>query len=111
MGRGSFILDIYPADENHSEWKKSWRLANRKSHFIVVMSAPTFEGLGTGRKSGPRSLGDESGPDFIGSRVGQTSILANHRYKLPHNIANVDGVVSHKTATSERVFGISKEFW
>jgi hypothetical protein len=90
MGRGSFILGIYRADENHSEWKKSWRLANRKSHFIVVMSAPTFGGLGTGRKSGPRSLGDESGPDCIESRAGQTSILANQairRYKLPHNAA------------------------
>jgi len=66
--------------------KKSWRLANRKSHFIVVMSAPTFGGLGTGRKSGPRSLGDESGPDSIESQAGQTSILANQaipRYKLP----------------------------
>ena len=86
MGRGSFILGIYRADENHNEWKKSWRLFNRKSHFIVVMSAPTFGGLGTGRKSGPRSLGDESGSDFIGSQAGQNSILANQvirRYKRP----------------------------
>ena len=88
MGRGSFILDIWRADETHSKWKrkKSWRIANRKSHFIVVMSAPTFGGLGTGRKSGPRSLGDESGSDSIGSQAGQNSILANQvirRYKRP----------------------------
>ena len=76
MGRGSFILDIWRADETHSKWKrkKSWRIANRKSHFIVVMSAPTFGGLGDGQKLGPRSLGDESGSDFIGSQSGTKTV-------------------------------------
>jgi hypothetical protein len=111
MGRGSFILDIWRADETHSKWKrkKSWRIANRKSHFIVVMSAPTFGGLGTGRKSGPRSLGDESGPDCIESRAGQTSILANQairRYKLPHNAAKAISLA--RTYNLSRVLRINR---
>jgi hypothetical protein len=62
MGRGSFILGIYRADENHSEWKKSWRLANRKSHFIVVMSAPTFGVWGRGESRGRALLGMRAAP-------------------------------------------------
>ena len=38
---------------------------SERSQFIVGMVAPTSgDSLGTGERSGPRSLGVESGPDF-----------------------------------------------
>ena len=47
----------------------------RKSQFLAGMTAPTFgDGEGTGRKSGPRSLRTESGPDLIEPRAKQTSM-------------------------------------
>jgi hypothetical protein len=39
-------------------------IAQRMSQFIEGIAAPTFGDFGDGVRSGPRSLGDESGPEF-----------------------------------------------
>jgi hypothetical protein len=48
---------------------RAWKLvfvdaAQRMSQFIEGIAAPTFGDFGDGVRSGPRSLGDESGPEF-----------------------------------------------
>ena len=52
MGRGSFILDIWRADENHSEWEKILAARQPKVTFHCSDVGPDLRGFGDGEKVG-----------------------------------------------------------
>jgi hypothetical protein len=65
---------------------RAWKLlfvnaAQRMSQFIEGIAAPTFGDFGDGVRSGPCSLGDESGRDFyttlISAQIKDSSLSCN----------------------------------
>ena len=61
---GFLALLVWHDCHDQNNYENQPLCAQRASQFIVGMSAPTSGTIGDGMRSGPRSLGGESGPDF-----------------------------------------------